>query len=85
MNKVFTQQEIMDFLVEKIAEETKLDKNEINPTDEFVSFNLDSISSIYIMGQLENYIETDLNPLYFWDYPTIVKFSKFISMKYFKS
>ncbi|MEQ8424895.1 MAG: acyl carrier protein [Cyclobacteriaceae bacterium] len=68
-------EEIIHLLQERIAEETKLDLNKLDPDIPMGAFGLDSINSIYVLEQLENELGVELNPLMFYDYPTIRKFS----------
>jgi acyl carrier protein len=41
---------------------------------------MDSMQAVAIMEKLENFLETELSALYFWEYPTIDSFSNFIYM-----
>jgi len=74
----FTEAELIEFFRTKIAEELGIDKNEIEPTIEFINFGLDSVNAIFILQHIEKYIGAELNPLLLWDYPTIESFSKYI-------
>ncbi len=76
--KSWTKKEICDFLKLKIAEEMQMDIKEINIHQNLAQFRLDSINSLFILEQLENYLGISINPLDFWDYPTIDEFSQHI-------
>ncbi len=54
-----------------IAEETRITPGEINVDDTFHALGLDSISSVFIMEEVEKEYNVTLSPLCFWDYPTI--------------
>jgi acyl carrier protein len=41
-------------------------------------FGLDSINSVYILQQLEDFLNLELSPLLFWDYPTIKSLSIYL-------
>lgn len=71
-------QEICDFFKLKIAEEMQMDIMEIDIHQNFAQFRLDSINSLFILEQLENYLGISINPLDFWNYPTIGEFSQHI-------
>jgi len=74
----FTKAELIDFIRNKISEELGIDKNEIEPTIEFINFGLDSVSAIFVLQHIEKFIDAELNPLLLWDYPTIESFSDYL-------
>lgn len=74
MNSV-TIEEIMAFMQQVIAKETKLDVNLVEVDQYMGVFGLDSINSVYVLQQLENFLQLELSPLLFWDYPTIKSLS----------
>lgn len=78
MNKSITRDEIVCIMQEIIAEETKLAIEKINPELHLSAFGLDSINSIYVLDRLEDKFKIKLNPLMFYDYPTVASFSKHI-------
>lgn len=57
-----------------VAEEVKLSIDKIDPDLPMGAFGLDSINSIYVLEFLENKLKVELNPLMFYDHPTIRKF-----------
>ncbi|MEQ1587318.1 MAG: acyl carrier protein [Cyclobacteriaceae bacterium] len=67
--------EIITFLKQVIARETKLDVNKIEVDQHLGVFGLDSINSVYVLQQLEDFLQLELSPLLFWDYPTIKSLS----------
>lgn len=68
-------QEIILFLQKSIATETKLDLEKVTIDQCMGVFGLDSINSIFVLQQLEDFLELELSPLLFWDYPTIKSLS----------
>lgn len=74
MNHV-TIEEIIAFMRQAIATETKLDLNKVEEDEYMGVFGLDSINSVYVLQQLENFLQLELSPLLFWDYPTIKSLS----------
>jgi acyl carrier protein len=70
MNR-FTEAELVNFFKIKISEELGIGVDEIDPTVEFINFGLDSVKAIFILQHLEHFVGEELNPLLFWDYPTI--------------
>lgn len=67
--------ELVKLISRIVSEETQLDLELVNPDKHWASFGLDSINSIYLLEKLENELGVDLNPLMFFDYPTIRTFS----------
>ena len=70
--------EIVDFFKEIVAEETSVQKEEINVDDSFQELGLDSINAVFLLEKLEKRHGINLSPLLFWDYPTIHTFSRHI-------
>lgn len=66
--------ELIEVVSAIVAEETQLDRQSIDPDKHWASFGLDSINSIYLLEKMENELGLDLNPLMFFDYPTIRTF-----------
>ncbi|HMQ01424.1 MAG TPA: acyl carrier protein [Cyclobacteriaceae bacterium] len=83
--KEITKEQIVQFLKEKIAAECQIPIEDIKTDVEFSDFRMDSVNAIFIMDELENYLEVELNPLYFWDYRNIDAFTNFIFEKHFNS
>lgn len=74
----FTENELIEFFRKKIADELGIALEEITTDVEFINFGMDSVNAIFILQHLENFIGQELNPLLFWDHPTIDRFSKHI-------
>ncbi len=84
MMKQVELEEIILFLQKSIAAETKLDINQINIDQSLGAFGLDSINSVYILHQLEDFLQIELSALVFWDYPTVRSLSNYISQEILK-
>jgi acyl carrier protein len=76
--KSITKNELTEFIKKQIEKECNVPYVEIDVRKEFADYNLDSFQAVYIMDQLEKYLETELSPLYFFDNPTIDSFCSFI-------
>lgn len=74
----FTKEDLHQLFIDLIAEEKNLDASQIKVEAEFYAHGLDSISAIHILDQLENRLNIEINPLDFWDYPTIDKLSTYL-------
>jgi acyl carrier protein len=71
-----SQNELIVFLQEQVAEFIKADPSEIDPDSEFINFGIDSMNAIYMIEVLEKKLKTEINPLHFWEYPTIRMFAE---------
>jgi len=74
----FTEAELSNFIRNKIAVELGIPEEEIDLNIEFINFGMDSVNSIFILQQIEKFTGAELNPLLFWDYPTIESLSRYI-------
>ena len=72
-------EELVSFAKQKIAEITSMDLNDIDEHTEFINLKLDSVKTLFVLQELEDYLEVEINPLVFWDYPTIEKLSDYLS------
>lgn len=55
----------------EIASETGIPLSEIEDSATFFDLGLNSISAVYMLDVLEKKLSIDMNPLFFWDYPTV--------------
>ncbi|HNP18525.1 MAG TPA: acyl carrier protein [Fulvivirga sp.] len=78
-----TENDIINFISKIISEEGNLNEEDIKPEDTFFELGLDSISAIYLMELVENEYQITLNPILFWDYPSIQSFSNKIFTDHF--
>ena len=63
--------EILNTLKEEIAKETGAAVSAIDDDASFYSLGLDSISSVFVLDELEKKLNVEMNPMFFWDYPTV--------------
>ena len=61
----------MNALKQEIAKETGEPVSAIADDATFHSLGLDSISSVFILDKLEKELSIEMNPMFFWDYPTV--------------
>jgi polyketide synthase PksN len=73
---------LIEAIKKLIAEETGIPKNEINESDTFFNLGFDSVSCIFLMDKLEKELKIELNPIHFWDYPSIDTYSEFLIQEY---
>lgn len=79
-----TEGEIRNILVRHIAKELKTNEQAIGVEDPFFDLGLDSISAMYLIEQAENDLKIVINPLHFWDYPTINALSRKLYIENFE-
>lgn len=73
-----TRPELIALLKSVIADETGIAAAEIADTDTFFNLGLDSVSCIFLMDKVEKIIKVELNPMYFFDYPSIDTYADFL-------
>lgn len=66
-----TKTEILQLLKDEIASETGISSSEIADSASFFELGLNSISAVFILDVLEKKLKIEMNPLFFWDYPTV--------------
>jgi acyl carrier protein len=74
-----TKAEILSKLKEEITKETGLKREEISDSATFASLGLDSISSVVILDKLEKHLKVEMNPMVFWDYPTVELLAEYVT------
>ena len=70
--------EVTRILKESIAEEMGIAISEIEMDDTFFDLGLDSVTCIFVMDRVEKKLDITLNPVAFWDHPTVEAFSAHI-------
>ena len=63
----------------EIASETGIAISEIGDSSSFFELGLNSISAVFILDALEKKLKVEMNPLFFWDYPTLNVFAEYVS------
>jgi acyl carrier protein len=62
---------LKSWLFDWLAEELRIDRRGIDPEQPFLSYGLDSVGAMAIVGDLEVKLKTRLAPTLTWDYPSI--------------
>jgi acyl carrier protein len=71
--------EILQLLKEEISSETGIPASEIADSASFFELGLNSISAVFILDVLEKKLKVEMNPLFFWDYPTVELLADYIT------
>ena len=66
-----TQSEIQTWIVNYVAELLEVSSNKIDVTIPFDRYGLDSSAAVGLAGDLEDWLERELDPTLLYDYPTI--------------
>ena len=77
-----TREDVIKLLKEMISDETRISLDDMKDTDSFFSLGLDSVSCIFLMDRLEKKLHLELNPIHFWDYPSIDTYAGFLLTEY---
>jgi acyl carrier protein len=64
-------QEIQEWIVSYLAELLEVDTDEIDVTVPFDRYGLDSSAAVGMTGDLETWLETEVDPTLLYDYPTV--------------
>ncbi len=70
---------IEQWLIGQLSETLGVEPSEIDSTQPFVSFGLDSAQAVGLAGDLEEFLNRTLPPTLIWDYPTIEALAKHLS------
>lgn len=74
-----TVQEIQEYLVSYLAELLEIEPDDIEISTPFARYRLDSVVSVALIGDLEEWLERELKPTLVYDYPTIEALSQYLS------
>ncbi|MDJ0592500.1 MAG: acyl carrier protein [Pleurocapsa sp. MO_226.B13] len=71
-----SQREIQNWIVNYVAELLEVQPNKIDVTIPFDRYRLDSSAAVGLAGDLEDWLERELDPTLLYDYPTIESLTK---------
>jgi acyl carrier protein len=74
-----TAAEIQAWIVSYLAQLLEVDPEELNVTIPFDRYGLDSSVAVGLTGDLEDWLETKLDPTLLYDYPTIKALSQHLA------
>jgi len=66
-----TAAEIQTYLIENIAEMLQIEPDELDVTIPFERYGRDSEDAVVLSGDLQEWLDFDLDPTILFDYPTI--------------
>jgi acyl carrier protein len=66
------------WIISYLAELLEVDPEEIDPTIPFDRYGLDSSSAVGLTGDLEDWLQHELDPTLLYDYPTIEHLAQYL-------
>lgn len=69
---------IQTWMVNQIAKQLSIPASNIKVEEPLTRYGLDSIDSVTIVGDLEEWLDTDLPSTLLWDYPSIAKAARYL-------
>ncbi|WP_242042852.1 acyl carrier protein [Trichormus variabilis] len=69
---------IQGWLVNQIAKQLGINAQTIKVTEPLTRYGLDSIDSVTIVGDMEDWLDAELPSTLLWDYPTIEKAANYL-------
>lgn len=74
-----TQSEIQSWIINHVAELLEVKADKIDITIPFDRYGLDSVAAYELTGDLETWLERELDPTLMYNYPTIESLSQHLS------
>ncbi|HEX8346997.1 MAG TPA: acyl carrier protein [Actinoplanes sp.] len=74
-----TAQDVQNWLVEKVAHRLAVAPQEIDVNQYFDDFALDSTEALVLAGELEKWLQIELEPTALWYHPTISELADYIA------
>ena len=71
-----TVETIQVWLVAQFAERLEIDPEEIDTSEPFDNYDLNSAETMILLGKLERWLGRNFNPTLIFNYPTIVELSQ---------
>lgn len=69
------QEETEKIIIELISKSLNRSAEEISPDISFPDLGMDSLAAMFLLDDLERTLNRQINPLLFWEYPTIRTFA----------
>lgn len=78
-NEPLSEGTIRQWLVKRLAQQLKVDPNEIDTGKEFEAYGLDSIVAVRVSGDLEKLVEQRLSPALLFEHSNIDELSSYLA------
>lgn len=70
-----SKEQLISLLIALTSRELKVPAEKIDIDSNFNNMGLDSLGAMYILDALEKELKTEIDPLLFWEHPTIDGFA----------
>jgi acyl carrier protein len=74
-----SESEIRDWCVKYLARTLDLPERTIDPDAKFAQLGLDSANSVYLIVELEEWLETELTTELVFEYPSIAELARYLA------
>ena len=78
-NEQLTPPQISDWLVAYMADLLEVEPEDIDVKDTFARYGLDSSAAVMLTGDLEKWLEKEIEPTIMYDYPTIADLAEYLA------
>ncbi len=78
-NSTITVEQIQTWLINRLSIELKIPPQEIDIQEAFAYYGLDSSGAIAITGELIDWLECEVEPTLFWEYPNIEELASYLA------
>ncbi|MBD2131436.1 AMP-binding protein [Sphaerospermopsis sp. FACHB-1094] len=78
-NSTITVEQIQTWLINRLSTELKIPPQEIDIQEAFAYYGLDSSAAIAITGELIDWLECEVEPTLFWEYPNIEELASYLA------
>ena len=79
---ISTEEAIQNWIITHLAEYLNVPPDAIDPTRPFADYGLDSSVAISLTEALADWVEDELEPMLFWEYPSIETLSEYLARAY---
>ena len=77
-----TTEEIQAWMISYLAQLLEVDSDEIDTATPFDRYGLDSSAAVGMTGDLEDWLNVELDPTLVYDYPTIKALTQYLAEKF---
>lgn len=81
MIKQFTEDELISFCREELAQMMGVEPESIDVNANFETLRLNSIHAMQMLDELEDRLNISISPIVFWDNPSLSAFCKYIALQ----
>lgn len=76
-----TQATIETWLIDWTAEQLDLEKTEVDINQSFLNYDMNSVTVMMLVGDLEDWLGLSLSPTLAWDYPDVKTLAQYLAQE----